>query len=159
MRNPVRWFGLGLWMIGTLAGCGGDDGGPSGDTLAVSDVVGLWTFHVDPNTECQGAAGGGDFLLDLRQEDRAPEGSTLHLTTATWGFETQPVIGLADGTVNLESGQADIVIMKGTDNGALITGEMTAAHTFTGTLRDPAPDLEPAFVLGTCQFTMTGERG
>lgn len=90
---------------------------------------------------------------------RAPVGSTLNLTTASWGFEPQTVIGLADGTVSLESGQADIRILKGTTNGALITGTMDADHTFTGTLRDPAPGLDPAFVLGTCQFTLTGERG
>lgn len=150
-----RWAGLAL---GVLCACGGDSGGPSGNALEVSDVVGLWTFHVQANPDCQGAAGGGDFLLDLTNEDRAPVGSTLDLTTASWGFEPQTVIGLADGTVSLESGQADIRILKGTQNGSLITGTMDAGHTFTGTLRDPAPGLEPAFVLGTCQFTLTGER-
>lgn len=155
-----KWHSVAVAIAGILAmACGGDSSGPSGNKLAVDDVVGVWTFHVQAKTSCGGAAGGGDFLLDLTNEDRAPEGSTLNVITATWGFEPQQVNGLADGTVNLSSGDAAIRILKGTTNGALISGVMDSDHTFTGILQDPAPGLNPAFVLNPCQFQMTGERG
>jgi hypothetical protein len=140
------------WLAAVLlaAACGSDNGPNTG--LDEADLFGKWTMEMAPNPSCMPGGGGTiTFAIDGSQVSEAG-GDVRNLVTA-WQF------GTVTGTADLGAGQMNLLIWRSTlDTGASLSGTFTATGTFTGTLRDPAPGFDPAFVIGSCTFQVSGTR-
>jgi hypothetical protein len=140
-----------------LVACGSDSSGaPADDPVESSDLVGTWTIHLARRGECAGFTANGDLTLWLPTSPG--HGPTVINFVSDWGFDPDR-FGSLTGHTDLPSGVTELRLWKGVlVQGALLSGTMTAASTFTGVLSDPIPGYGPIFAASSCVWDVTGER-
>jgi hypothetical protein len=128
----------------------------------LGDVVGRWEFVLeDMSGECSGAAAGGALYVSLPLPSGYEAGETelANWGAASWGFDpADPTDFHATGNVRPSAERLDLRLWKSTLSiGSQLVGEVSDGE-FAGVLHDPAPGLQPNFVLGSCTFPVTGHR-
>ncbi len=158
MRQPLFC----LFLFVSLAACEtstdpfGGIGGTGG--LSQTQAAGDWTFTVTP---APGPLCGAGSLTDGTQLtahlDVLVSGS-LAPATSFWRNPPATVLRPLSGAVTLSSG--NVLLTLGGSSGAAssmeLQGTMTAAGSFSGTLRDPTPGSQPVFSV--CNYSTTGNK-
>ena len=126
-----------------------------GGAITAAQATGNWSFTVqrtDPVT-CAGASLANGSVL-LARLDVLSDG-TLG-ATSNWRESPTGLVRPLSGAVTLSSGTTTLIMSGsgGSSSAMDLVGTMTAAGTFTGTLRDPRAGSFPVF--GDCGYTATG---
>lgn len=130
----------------------------SGGSAAITQAqaTGNWTFVVHPTNALACSSGSlADSQVLTAHLDVLSDG-TVTSTTSFWQVPSPFVTGAVSGAVDLPNGRPNLSLTGSGGRGMELTGTMTAAGTFIGTLRDPDPGLLPVFAA--CTYNTTGTK-
>jgi hypothetical protein len=84
---------------------------------------------------------------------------TLTTATSTWRVSSSATVRALAGVVTFSTGRTDLTLYPSATNtasGMDLSGTLTAAGSFSGTVTDPSASLTPVFGGTGCEFTATG---
>ncbi|HEU4747017.1 MAG TPA: hypothetical protein VFS56_00850 [Gemmatimonadaceae bacterium] len=140
-----------------IEGIGGN--GPGGGAVTQAQASGNWSFTLRRTTTLSCTGGSlPDNQVMLAHLDVTNTG-TLSTGTSTWQASPPGVVRPLSGTLSFSTGLTNLTLFPSVTNTSAameLTGTLTAAGTFSGTLRDPAPGFTPVFSGNGCEYTATG---
>ena len=124
--------------------------------LSQTQAAGDWTFTVHPGPLCGTGSLANNTQLTTHL-DVLVSGS-LAPATSFWQNPPATVLRPLSGAVTLTSGNVLLTLggSSGSSSAMELQGTMTAAGSFSGTLRDPSPASQPVFSV--CNYTTTGNK-
>ena len=128
--------------------------GGSGGTITQAQATGNWSFTVHPQSGCASGSLADNQVLTAHL-DVAADG-TVNSSTSFWQVSSPFVTGAVSGAVDLPNGRPTLSLGASAGTAMELTGIMTAAGTFSGTLGDPDPGF--FFVFAVCTYTTTGTK-
>lgn len=164
---------VGLLALALAAACVPRDITGPAPPVPLGAVLGTWTFQVQDNATCTGAAHVGSITVHVSQtqEDVSFGGTLLWLenATSTWIGPAADMVGYVTGWISLSlPGSATFNLVQGSPvNGtapspvriATIAGAVAPDLTFTGMLTDPSAadtSFRPIFSTGSCTYQAAG---
>ena len=144
-----------LFAIALAAGAGCSSSSGPKDVVSLAQVNGLWVLPFTRTANCvvAGSVSGGTLYAQMTfQSDGAS--SSDH----RWGFTSTTVSRIATGSVALATGHLELTLISGSA-ASLLSGNVSATGTFTGTIFDPAPGHQPVLSLSGCEYSATGSKG
>jgi hypothetical protein len=141
-----------ITAVVVVAACSSSSG-PK-DAVSLTEVNGAWVLPFTRSASCvaAGSVSGGKVYIQMAFQ---PGGASS--SDHRWGYTSTTVDRIATGSVSLATGHMELTLVSGSA-ASLLSGNVTAAGTFTGTIFDPAPGHQPALSLGSCEFTVTGSK-
>lgn len=124
--------------------------------LSQTQAAGDWTFTVHPGSLC--GTGSLPDNTQLTAHLDVQVSGALAPATSFWQNPPTNVLRPLSGSITLTSG--NVLLLLGGSSGSIaemeLQGTMTAAGSFSGTLRDPTPGSQPVFSV--CNYTTTGNK-
>lgn len=142
----------------------GTGGGTPAPTLGLTaaQASGSWSFVLRRTTLGSDCPNGG--LTDgqvLNSQIAVGTDGTVAVATSAWQNPPSTLVRPLSGQVRLSDGFTDILFRAGGTNlssAMRLSGTMTSAGTFTGTMIDPASGFNPVFSIAGCFYNVTGTR-
>jgi hypothetical protein len=127
-----------------------------GGAITSAQASGSWTFIVHPTSALACSSGSlADGQIFTATLVVLTDGS-VNSSTSVWQVASPFVTGSVSGFVDLPNGRPTLSLGGSGGTAMELAGTMTAAGSFSGTLRDPDPGLLPVFAA--CTYTTTGTR-
>jgi len=140
-----------------IEGVGGN--GLGGGAVTQAQASGDWSFTLRRTTTLSCTGGSlPDNQVMLAHFDVTNTG-TLSTATSTWQASPPGTVRALQGTLSFSNGRATLTLfpsVTNTSSAMELTGTVTAAGSFTGTLRDPAAGFTPVYSGSGCEYSVTG---
>jgi len=140
-----------------IGGVGGGGGGSGAVTQA--QASGDWSITLRRTTTlaCSGGSLPDNQILLLHLD--VTNTGALTTATSTWRASPSATVRALAGTVNFTSGATNLALFASATNTTSameLSGTITAAGGFSGTVTDPAAGSTPVFSGNGCEYTATG---
>ncbi len=150
--------------LGLATACQHDTSAPAPVNVPLDQVLGTWSFQVQDNVTCSGAAHIGTITVQVNQTAQDVFLATLVLNhaTSTWsqGLHSGYVTGLLNLYLPIHAllSLAEGFPVNGAQptNVATLEGAIAPNLTFVGTLTDPNTPYKPIFSTSPCIYQVTG---
>jgi hypothetical protein len=157
----VRSIVLSLTLLVSAVACEGTTDpfiglGGTGGAITQPQATGNWSFVVHPTSALACSSGSLADSQVLTAHLEVLSDGTANSTTSFWQVPSPSVTGVVSGAVDLSNGRPNLSLSISGGRAMELTGTMTAAGSFTGTLRDPDPGLLPVFAA--CTYNTTGTK-
>jgi hypothetical protein len=140
-----------------FGGVGGGGGGSGAITQAQASGDWSMTLRRTTTLSCSGGSLPENQILLLHLDVTNTGGLTT--ATSTWRASPSATVRALAGTVNFTTGVTNLTLFASATNttsGMELSGTLTAAGAFSGTVVDPAAGLTPVFSGNGCEYTATG---
>jgi hypothetical protein len=124
--------------------------------LSQTQAAGDWTFTVHPGSLCGAGSLANNTQLTTHLDVLVS--GALAPATSFWQNPPATLLRPLSGSVTLTTGNVLLTLggSSGSSSEMELQGTMTAAGSFSGTLRDPTPGSQPVFSV--CNYTTTGNK-
>ena len=140
-----------------FGGVGGGNGG--GGAITQAQASGDWSITLRRTTtlSCSGGSLPENQILLLHLD--VINNGTLTTATSTWRASPSATVRALAGTVSFTNGATNLTLFASATNTTAameLSGTITTAGAFSGTVVDPAAGSTPVFSGNGCEYTATG---